>query len=162
MPGVGPRRAAIWMTAVRNQVRCFAILGSHHFARFHASSAECYTETDISYYGNDLNNGTDDIKASAADCSAFCATISDAQYFEWFPLDDEWEEGRGSCWCKTSDSGRIDRQGSISGNTNCLGKKSLLRRRLLQECPDAPQETTKGKCLLGGIVVEETERLGLV
>ena len=77
------------------------------------SVPDCIIENNIDYPGNDINNG--DPQNDAESCRSFCqSNYPTAKYFSL---------GTGNaCRCKTSNSGRIVKQGVVSGNVMCTGK----------------------------------------
>ena len=82
---------------------------------------ECTIEEDTSYAGNDLNDGLEDPKQDDAEsCRSFCKSdYPSAKYFTWVGPDVTWQRGRNACWCKDSDSGRMDGRGKTSGAVTC-------------------------------------------
>ena len=88
----------------------------------------CIIEYDISYKHNNVNNGPEDLQPDMESCRSFCKT-KNVPYFEYVKpgssqLNDRYQ---GSCWCVASKSGRVEQIGSVSGDTNCLKGKELLR-----------------------------------
>ena len=53
-------------------------------------------------------------------CRAYCsATYPDALYYDYVTPEATWVEGRNSCWCKTTNSGRTVSMGVIAGEVKC-------------------------------------------
>ena len=74
--------------------------------------SECLTEQDFKYYGNNVNDRQSNKQPDVESCRASCMSIA-AGYFTWHP--DE------RCNCKSSDAGREQSNGDVSGET-CLGE----------------------------------------
>ena len=91
--------------------------------------SECLSEKDISYRGNDVNDGTANKQPTVESCRTSCASIG-ADYFDfvyglgkWMELDRL--EGRiGECYCKNSNAGRSQLSGVTAGET-CRGRSLL-------------------------------------
>ena len=69
----------------------------------------CFTEKDISYYGNDVNNGMS-VQSDVDSCRASCRTMR-APYFDFN------YGGNHRCYCKNSNAGRRKVAGVMSGET---------------------------------------------
>ena len=82
--------------------------------------AECYVESDIAYFGNDLNNGLDNKQSDGEACRVSCGSISGAEFFDWVSTDYQSPEHHSTCWCKSSDSGRGYAFGVTAGNVICV------------------------------------------
>ena len=78
--------------------------------------SECLTEKDISYYGNDVNNGADNVQSDVESCRASCKSLG-APYFDFNYAGDH------GCWCKNSNAGRKQVNG-VTGGKTCI--KSVL------------------------------------
>ena len=74
--------------------------------------SECLTEKDVSYYGNDVNNGQENVQSDVESCRASCKAMG-ALYFDYN------YDGNHRCYCKNSNAGRTEEAGVISGET-CL------------------------------------------
>ena len=72
--------------------------------------SECLTEKDISYYGNDVNNGLKNVQPDTESCRASCKAMR-AQYFDFN------YGGNHGCYCKYSNAGRRKVAGVMSGTT---------------------------------------------
>ena len=72
--------------------------------------SECVTEKDISYYGNDVNNGLENVQSDTESCRASCKAMG-APYFDF-----NYAGNRG-CYCKNSNAGRRKVAGVMSGET---------------------------------------------
>ena len=79
----------------------------------------CLTENDISYYGNDVNNGTLNVQSDVASCRSSCKSMG-ADYFDFN------YGGNKECWCKNSNAGRTQQVGVVSGETSCPGGDSFV------------------------------------
>ena len=80
---------------------------------------DCYSEVDVSYPGNDLNEGFDNRQSDAEACRFSCRSISGAKFFDWVGPQFHNEQYHNGCWCKTSDAGRMSDVGITVGNVNC-------------------------------------------
>ena len=98
-------------------VTCFLTL-------FFFAFSECLTEKDISYYGNDVNNGLDNVQPDVESCRASCKSMG-SPYFDF-----NYGGNRG-CYCKTSNAGRRQVNGVISGKT-CIKSE----RKPSGQCPE--------------------------
>ena len=79
----------------------------------------CLTENDISYYGNDVNNGTLNVQSDVASCRSSCKSMG-ADYFGFnYGINQQ-------CWCKNSNAGRMQKNGIVSGETSCPGEDSFV------------------------------------
>ena len=76
--------------------------------------SECLTEMDISYYGNDVNDGLNNKQQNVESCRSSCRSMS-AKYFDFN------HSGNKGCYCKKSNAGRRVVRGVISGETMCTG-----------------------------------------
>ena len=74
----------------------------------------CLTEHDIAYPGNDLNKGGENIQPDFESCRVSCRSIMGALYFTYTK--------DSKCWCKSSNAGRTEKAGKVSGET-CSGEK---------------------------------------
>ena len=72
--------------------------------------SECVTEKDISYYGNDVNNGLENVQSDTESCRASCKAMG-APYFDFN------YGGNHGCYCKNSNAGRKEVASVISGET---------------------------------------------
>ena len=72
--------------------------------------SECLTEKDISYYGNDVNNGLENVQSDTESCRASCKAMG-APYFDFN------YGGNHGCYCKNSNAGRKEVASVISGET---------------------------------------------
>ena len=72
--------------------------------------SECMTEKDISYYGNDVNNGLKNVQPDTESCRVSCKAMR-AQYFDFN------YGGNHGCYCKYSNAGRRKVAGVMSGTT---------------------------------------------
>lgn len=79
----------------------------------------CSTETDISYYGNDVNDGTSNVQSDVPSCRSSCKSMG-ADYFGFN------YGGNKQCWCKNSNAGRMQQFGVVSGETSCPGEDSFV------------------------------------
>ena len=79
-----------------------------------AKISECFIEEDVSYNGNDMNDGVANVQPDVASCRESCRPVG-AKYFGFN------YGGNRACYCKSSNSGRIPRSGVTSGNTMCPG-----------------------------------------
>ena len=70
----------------------------------------CLTEKDISYVGNDVNNGLYNVQLDTEKCRASCKAMG-APYFDF-----NYAGNRG-CYCKNSNAGRRKVAGVMSGET---------------------------------------------
>ena len=87
--------------------------------------SECLTEEDTSYYGNDVNNGRENVQSDVESCRASCKAM-DAPYFDFNYA------GNHGCYCKNSKAGRRVVAGVVSGET-CLNAGIL--QTYLMEAP---------------------------
>ena len=72
--------------------------------------SECLTEKDISYYGNDVNNGLENVQSDTESCRASCKAMG-APYFDFN------YGGNHGCYCKNSNAGRREVAGVTGGET---------------------------------------------
>ena len=86
------------------------------------SFVDCYSESNITLPGNDVNNGLNNRQDDVEACRLSCRTVAGSDFFDWVSPDYHDSNFHNSCWCKHSDSGRQDSVGVISGNVNCVGK----------------------------------------
>ena len=70
----------------------------------------CIMENDISYWGQDIA-GNWELESTQA-CADFCALTSNCRFWTWIP------DGN-NCYVKSSNSGRKERIGRVSGNKEC-------------------------------------------
>ena len=73
----------------------------------------CLLEEDVAYPGGDVTLAAPNGQAQpdAQGCQAFCGSNYErAKYFSWYI---------GSCWCKHTDSARIDEADVVSGEVTC-------------------------------------------
>ena len=71
-----------------------------------------FTEDDTTYHGNDVTgvvNGMDNKQPDVESCRSSCSSKG-AKYFSWF------SSAQNTCWCKTSDSGRVYELGAVAGD----------------------------------------------
>ena len=78
--------------------------------------ANCVTEQDIDYNGNDVNNGNSNRHSDVDGCRSSCHDIR-APYFTYQATTNK------ACWCKNTDAGRRSEAGPVSGNTACKNFK---------------------------------------
>ena len=87
-------------------------------------------EYDISYDGNDVNDGVKEERHrpdDVASCRTLCKNYGNAVYFEYIlPDAPGGRENRKLCWCKTSKEGRVNKTGSVSGVVACTGKNRVI------------------------------------
>ena len=76
-------------------------------------------ENDTAYKGHDVNKGREELQPNVESCRSFCKTKYKAPYFEYIQPDSP-DKYKKSCWCKRSKDGRVEKAGSVSGNTYCL------------------------------------------
>ena len=74
----------------------------------------CLTEHDIDYRGNDVNDGPTNLQPDVESCRSVCKSMA-AGYFTF-------HKGNNACWCKSSNAGRKETVGKVSGET-CSGEK---------------------------------------
>ena len=79
----------------------------------------CLTENDISYTGNDVNDGTSNVQSDVASCRSSCKSMG-ANYFDFN------YGGNKECWCKKSNAGRKQQVGVVSGETSCPGEDPFV------------------------------------
>ena len=94
--------------------------------------SECSTENNIAYKGYEVNNGLQEKQPDVSSCRQHCKN-KNAPFFEYILPNTNYGEEyyRGSCWCKTSNSGRVPQTGSVSGGTSCpLGKNVTTHHTL--------------------------------
>ena len=80
----------------------------------------CMVEKNVSYRGSDVNRGRQDKRPNVKECRDLCRS-KNAKYFDWVSTEHPDMRQHNSCWCKTSNGGRIAAPGIIAGVTNCEG-----------------------------------------
>ena len=77
-------------------------------------------EEDISYSGNDNNNGWHNLQPDVEHCKTYCrSNHAETLYFSWVGPTAQVQVPIKSCWCKTSKKGRKYLNGIISGRVDC-------------------------------------------
>ena len=77
-----------------------------------AAPSECAVNRDVSFYGNNVNDGLANKQPDVANCRASCRAM-EAEYYDFNYA------GNQGCYCKFSDAGRRRQPGVMSGTTRC-------------------------------------------
>ena len=83
----------------------------------HSLLANCVTEQDIVYSGNDVNVGSSNIQPDVESCRSSCHAMGASHFTH------DQRTPQAGCWCKNSDAGRGTSVGEISGDTACKNFK---------------------------------------
>ena len=84
----------------------------------------------MAYRSFQVNDGlAAEKQQDVASCRAFCKSESVPYFVYVLPdanLGSAWYGNRGSCWCQTSNSVRVEQTGYVSGETSCATAGRIL------------------------------------
>ena len=108
-----------------------------------SSWSECVSciNEDVTYKRYDVNDGFQGKQPDVESCLSFCRTNHpSATYFSWHSPQGEWEDGRGACYCMTSNSDPRKPQvwGWFSGEVSCKIQERKGKRSRTRVCGNEP------------------------